>query len=192
MASLKEKGLKPKLLLHSCCAPCSTRCIEALFDCFDITVFYYNPNITDNAEYLKRKEEQIKFLTTAYKGEVKFLEGDYDVENFYALANGLEGEKEGGERCHKCYELRLRRTAITAKNGNFDFFTTTLSVSPYKNATYLNEIGFSLDEEIGVNYLPADFKKEEGYKRSIELSKIYGLYRQDYCGCEFSKLNMNK
>ncbi|WP_123053709.1 epoxyqueuosine reductase QueH [Clostridium sp. JN-1] len=185
---LDDNGEVPSLLLHSCCAPCSSYVIEYLSEYFKITVFYYNPNIYPKEEYLKRKEEQKQFISsikTKYK--VSFMEGDYDDEKFYMLSKGLESENEGGIRCFKCYELRLGKTAEIAKKMNFDYFTTTLSISPYKNAQKLNEIGKNLSEKHGVKYLYSDFKKKNGYKRSIELSKEYHLYRQNYCGCIFSK-----
>lgn len=189
---LKKEETVPKLLLHSCCAPCSSYVLEYLSDCFDITVFYYNPNIYPESEYTKRILEQqtlIGEMKTTYP--VSFIAGHYDRERFYEMAAGLEHLKEGGERCLKCYELRLREAAELAKKGEFDYFTTTLSISPLKNADRLNEIGIKLAAEYGLKYLQSDFKKKNGYKRSIELSKEFGLYRQDYCGCEFSKKNAN-
>ena len=177
----------PKLLLHSCCAPCSSYVIEYLSNYFKITVFYYNPNIYPESEYTKRILEQqtlIGEMKTRYP--VSFMAGSYEKERFYEMAKGLEHVGEGGERCFRCYELRLRETAEVAGKCGFDYFTTTLSISPLKNAARLNEIGMRLAGEYKVAYLPSDFKKRNGYKRSIELSKIYGLYRQDYCGCEFS------
>lgn len=177
----------PTLLLHSCCAPCSSYVLEYLSGYFAITVFYYNPNIFPESEYTKRIVEQqtlIQQMQTKYP--VSFVAGCYDRDRFYEIAKGLEQEKEGGSRCMKCYELRLREAAALAADGGFDYFTTTLSISPMKNAAKLNEIGLSLEKEYGVNYLLSDFKKKNGYKRSIELSREYGLYRQDYCGCEFS------
>ncbi len=180
------------LLLHSCCAPCSSYVIEALSNYFKITVFYYNPNISPIEEYKKRVEEQKRFLSqinTKYK--VDFIESDYDHENFISLTKGLEQEKEGGNRCVKCYKMRLEKTASIALEKGYDYFCTTLSVSPYKNANKLNEIGKYLEEKYKVKYLYSDFKKKNGYKRSIELSKQYNLYRQDYCGCKFSK-NLRK
>ncbi|OFI07125.1 hypothetical protein CLOACE_05300 [Clostridium acetireducens DSM 10703] len=178
----------PTLLLHSCCAPCSSYVLEYLSNYFKITVFYYNPNIYPEEEYIKRVQEQKQFISSIKtKYEVKFIEGKYDTDTFYDMAKGLEMEKEGGIRCFKCYELRLREAAIIASKGNYDYFTTTLSISPYKNAKKLNEIGEKLAEEYGVKYLYSDFKKKNGYKRSIELSNEYNLYRQHYCGCVFSK-----
>lgn len=190
----------PKLLLHSCCAPCSSYCMEYLRAHFRITVFYYNPNITERDEYEKRVREEIR-LIEAYnrqcgeqegKGhcslkKIEIIEGDYEPDCFLEMAKGLENCAEGGERCFRCYELRLRKTAKLAKEMQSDYFTTTLTISPLKNAAKLNEIGERLAEEYGVRWLPSDFKKRDGYKRSIELSKEYGLYRQDYCGCVYSK-----
>ena len=189
---IMEKMLKnidgETLLLHSCCAPCSSYVIGLLSDYFKITVFYYNPNISPYEEYQKRVEEQIRFineLDTKYK--VDFIEGDYEHEEFLRVVEGLENELEGGKRCFKCYYQRLEKTAKTAKENNYDYFCTTLSVSPYKNAQKLNEIGKLLEEQYGIKYLYSDFKKNDGYKKSIELSKEYNLYRQDYCGCKYSK-----
>lgn len=188
---LKGDKKVPRLLLHSCCAPCSSYVLEYLSDCFDITVFYYNPNIYPESEYTKRILEQqtlIGEMDTRYP--VSFIAGHYDRERFYEMAAGMEHLKEGGERCLKCYELRLREAAELAVKGGFEYFTTTLSISPLKNADRLNDIGVRLEKEFGVTYLQSDFKKKNGYKRSIELSKEFGLYRQDYCGCEFSYKNV--
>lgn len=188
LEKIKAAGETPRLLLHSCCAPCSSYCIEYMSKYFDVTVFYYNPNISEDAEYRKRVEEQKRFISEfPAEHKVNFIEGDYEPERFYDMARGYEQCKEGGERCFKCYELRLARTAQMAKELGFDYFTTTLTISPLKNSAKLNEIGFGLGEMAGVPYLLSDFKKREGYKRSIELSKEYGLYRQDYCGCAYSK-----
>lgn len=187
LARLEKEERVPSLLLHSCCAPCSSYVLEYLGQYFNITVFYYNPNIFPESEYTKRiLEQQTLIGQMRVKYPVSFIAGSYDKDRFYEMAKGLEHVKEGGERCLKCYELRLRESAWIAKSGGFDYFTTTLSISPMKNAARLNEIGLRLQEEYGVNYLISDFKKKNGYKRSIELSKEYGLYRQDYCGCEFS------
>ena len=187
LAQLEKEERVPSLLLHSCCAPCSSYVLEYLSQYFNITVFYYNPNIFPESEYTKRiLEQQTLIGQMRVKYPVSFIAGSYDKDRFYEVAKGLEHVKEGGERCLKCYELRLRESAWIAKSGGFDYFTTTLSISPMKNAARLNEIGLRLQEEYGVNYLISDFKKKNGYKRSIELSKEYGLYRQDYCGCEFS------
>lgn len=179
---------KPTLLLHACCAPCSSYVLEYLSGYFDITIFYYNPNISPAAEFAKRTAELTRLIgEMPLPRPVKFIEGEYDPERFFEIAKGLETLSEGGERCFKCYELRLRKTAEEAKKNGFDYFTTTLSISPHKNAEKLNEIGGKLSEEFGVNYLFSDFKKRNGYKRSCELSEIYGLYRQNYCGCVYSK-----
>ena len=181
-------GIVPRLLLHSCCAPCSSYVIEYLSQFFSLTVFYYNPNISREEEYKKRVQEQKRFIQEfPAKNKVDFIEGDYDKDSFYSTVKGLEKCKEGGERCFKCYELRLRKTAQLAKELSFDYFTTTLSISPLKNSVKLNEIGQQLGEEFEVPYLLSDFKKKEGYKRSIQLSKEYNLYRQNYCGCIYSQ-----
>ncbi len=177
------------LLLHSCCAPCSSSCLEKVTKHFKTDIFYYNPNITDKSEYDKRLLEQIEFCKKVYLDKVGVIRGDYDKEEFLKAIKGYESDKEGGNRCKICYLLRLEETAKMAKQKGYDYFTTTLSVSPYKNANWLNEIGESLAEKYGVGYLYADFKKENGYLRSIELSKEHNLYRQNYCGCEFSKNN---
>lgn len=183
----EKEGKVPKLLLHSCCAPCSSYVLEYLSEYFEITVFYYNPNIFPESEYTKRiLEQQMLIQSMKMKHPVSFLAGNYERARFYEIARGLEHLKEGGERCFKCYELRLEEAARIAKEIEYDYFTTTLSISPMKNAEKLNEIGSKLGERYGVEYLQSDFKKKNGYKRSIELSKEYGLYRQDYCGCEFS------
>lgn len=181
----------PRLLLHSCCAPCSSYCLEYLCGYFAITVFYYNPNISAQEEYRRRVEEQIRLIgiyNAAGKGyPIRAVEGDYEPARFYETAQGYEDCPEGGERCFRCFDLRLRETARRAAEGGYDCFGTTLTVSPLKNARKINEIGMALDEEYGVRWLPSDFKKKDGYKRSVELSAQYGLYRQDYCGCAFSK-----
>lgn len=190
----EKQFFSPSLLLHSCCAPCSSYVLSYLSDYFDISVLYYNPNITDDAEYQKRKAEQLRFISVfnekyaGIKNPVKYIDCDWEPKEFLDIAKGLEKEPEGGERCFKCYELRLRKTAAVAKEEGFDYFGTTLSISPYKNAPKLNEIGEAMAAEYGVKHLPADFKKKNGYKISIQLSNEYGLYRQDYCGCYFSKL----
>lgn len=178
----------PSLLLHSCCAPCSSYVLEYLSNYFSITILYYNPNISEETEYRKRVEEQkrlISELPVTYP--VTFLEGSYHPEEYYEAVKGLEHLGERSRRCYACYELRLAYTAAMAEKNRFDYFTTTLSISPYKNAVWLNEIGERMQKEYGVNYLYADFKKKNGYKRSIELSEQYHLYRQDFCGCRFSK-----
>ena len=193
LEKLTKEERVPKLLLHSCCAPCSSYVLEYLSEYFDITIFYYNPNISPEEEYIKRVNEVKKLIDELpAKHPISFMAGPYDKERFYEMASGLEHVKEGGARCMKCYELRLREAAKIAKNAGFDYFTTTLSISPLKKAERLNEIGQRLGEEYEVEYLLSDFKKKNGYKRSIELSKIYGLYRQDYCGCEFSMENRDK
>lgn len=190
---LQAKEQVPTLLLHSCCAPCSSYVLEYLSQYFSITVLYYNPNIFPEEEFEKRIKEQQKLIgKIPAKHEIHFVAGKYDSEKFYAMAKGLEEVPEGGERCFKCYELRLREAARRAKEGNYDYFTTTLSISPLKNADKLNEIGGRLGEEYGVNYLFSDFKKKNGYKRSTELSAEYGLYRQDYCGCIYSKVERER
>lgn len=182
---------KPSLLLHSCCAPCSSAVLERISKYFKITILFYNPNITDYEEYLKRKEE-LKRLIKDVGYDIKIMDCDYDKEKFISLALGLENKKEGDIRCYKCYKLRLEKTAMEARNNNFDYFTTTLSISPYKNSKWLNEIGEELALKYNINYLYADFKKKNGYKRSVELSNIYHLYRQDYCGCIYSKVERDK
>lgn len=188
LMQIKAAGEVPRLLLHSCCAPCSSYVIEYLSQYFRITVFYYNPNISMREEYLKRVEEEKRFIREfPAKYKVDFIEGDYDTENFYKNVKGYENCKEGGERCFICYEMRLRKTAKMAKEGAYDYFTTTLTISPLKKSAKLNEIGYNLSKEYGIEYLLSDFKKKEGYKRSIELSKEYNLYRQNYCGCIYSR-----
>ena len=191
IAGLERERRAPKLLLHSCCAPCSSYVLEYLSQYFQITVFYYNPNIYPESEYSKRIVEQQKLIgEMPAKHPVSFVAGPYEKERFYETTRGLEQEREGGERCMRCYELRLKEAAVLAKEGGYDYFTTTLSISPLKKADQLNAIGKRLGEEYGIPYLPSDFKKKNGYKRSIELSKEYDLYRQDYCGCIYSKRNM--
>ncbi len=181
----------PTLLLHSCCAPCSSYVLEYLSEFFDITVLYYNPNISPLEEYEKRKAEQIRLIKEkAWKNPVKFMDCDYDGEKFDKISKGLENEPEGGARCRACFALRLEETARLAKKNNFDYFVTTLSISPLKNAEVLNNIGNTLSEKYGIKYLPSDFKKKEGYKRSIELSKEFNLYRQNFCGCKYSNGNL--
>ncbi len=178
------KGERAKLLLHCCCAPCSSACIEYLKPYFDITVYFYNPNIEDG-EYQRRKAELIRFIGEV--GDVQFLDCDYEEDEFYRAIKGLEDCKEGGARCAKCFSLRLDKTAQAAKTQGFDFFTTTLTISPLKDAALLNAIGSMLAKKYGVSWMYSDFKKSNGYLRSIQLSKEYGLYRQNYCGCKYSK-----
>lgn len=174
-----------KLLLHSCCGPCSSAVLERLVDEYDVTVLYYNPNIQPEQEYLKRKAEQLRLIEEAYPN-VKVLDCDYFGEHFTSKVKGLEKEKEGGARCKMCFSLRLEFCAKKAKENGFDVFATTLSVSPYKNAKLINEIGLNFSKMYGVDYLISDFKKKNGYLRSIELAKKYNLYRQNYCGCIYS------
>ena len=193
IADLEREQKVPTLLLHSCCAPCSSYCLEYLANYFKITIFYYNPNISLEEEYQKRVEEQKRLIASLpVKYPVDFKEGNYDTECFYEISKGLEQEPEGGARCFLCYRLRLEEAVKVAKEGKFDYVTTTLSISPHKNAAKLNEIGEELEKIYQVQYLPSDFKKKNGYKRSIELSKEYDLYRQDYCGCVYSKQEAEK
>lgn len=184
---IKNISTKNKLLLHACCAPCSSAVLERISKYFDITILYYNPNITEPEEYEKRLNEIENFVKKLNIKNIKVLRGRYNPKEFFDISVGLEKEKERGKRCYKCYELRLKETAKVAEELNFDYFTTTLSISPYKNSKWLNEIGENLNKEFKPTYLYADFKKKNGYKRSIELSEEYGLYRQDYCGCIYSK-----
>ena len=191
--NLQKEGRVPKLFLHSCCAPCSSYVLEYLSRYFEITVFYYNPNIYPAEEYHERAAEQKRFIDQfPAEHKISYIEGTYDTKRFYEMAKGLEKVPEGGERCFKCYELRLRESAMLAKAGGFDYFTTTLSISPLKNAEKLNEIGEMLEAEYGVKHLTSDFKNKNGYKRSTELSKEYELYRQNYCGCIFSQNQYEK
>ena len=177
-----------ELLLHACCAPCSSAVLERIANHFRITIFYYNPNITDEEEYNKRIEEIKKLINIVKpKYEIKLIEGNYEPEKFFEIAKDLENEPERGKRCYKCYNLRLTETAIIAEKLNIPFFATTLTLSPHKRVDWLNEIGEQLDNNYNTTYLYSDFKKKEGYKRSIILSKEYNLYRQDYCGCIYSK-----
>jgi len=182
---------KPTLLLHTCCAPCSSAVIERLIPYFEITVYYYNPNIEPYEEYIKRKEEQKRYLIEIDKN-IKFEDCDYEHEEFIKIAKGKENLPEGGFRCHECYKLRLLKTALKAKEKNMEYFGTTLTVSPYKNSQVLNSLGREISEELNIKYLYSDFKKKEGYKRSIELSKEHNLYRQDYCGCSYSKTKITE
>lgn len=184
----RETKERPSLLLHSCCAPCSSHVMESLCDHFKLTVFYYNPNIYPEAEYEKRKSEQIRLIGEYNKTgrDIDFIDADYDPDRFDEMSKGLENEREGGSRCFGCFQLRLRKTAEWAKRNGCDFFATTLTVSPHKNAAIINQIGEQIETETSVKFLVADFKKKNGYKRSIELSREYDLYRQTYCGCIFS------
>ena len=189
----QRDGVKPSLLLHSCCAPCSSYVLEYLAPYFQICDFYYNPNISPKREYEDRKEELVRLIAEmGLSTEVTFLEGTYQPEDFFTMAKGLEDLPEGGERCFKCYEMRLRESAKIAKEQGAEYFATTLTISPLKNAQKLNEIGEQLAAEYGVKYLPSDFKKKNGYKRSVELSAQHELYRQNYCGCVFSKMQSEK
>jgi predicted adenine nucleotide alpha hydrolase (AANH) superfamily ATPase len=204
--AFQKDGIYPKLLLHACCAPCSSYCLEFLRQYFDVTVFFFNPNITDGEEYRKRVIEEKRLIEEYNKQvelqdfegmhsderarKIEIIEGDYDPKVFYEAARGYETCKEGGERCRKCFELRLGETARVAKEKGFDYMTTTLTISPLKNAQVLNEVGEEAAAREGIAFLPSDFKKKEGYKRSIELSQKFGLYRQNFCGCSFSKNNI--
>lgn len=181
---INKLDYKPKLLLHSCCAPCSTTVIERLKDYFDITIIYYNPNIEPIEEYEKRKKEQIRIIELY---GLNYLDCDYDNDLFHEMSKGLELVPEKGIRCHKCYELRLNYTANKAKENEYEYFGTTLTVSPYKLSNIINQIGLKLEQEYDIKYLVSDFKKNNGYKNSIELSKKYDLYRQNYCGCIYSR-----
>ena len=205
---IKNKNIRKKLLLHSCCAPCSSYVLEYLREYFDVTVFFYNPNISNGVEYEKRLQEEKRLIeaynsqilsgdygnmnSTEKAGLIEILEADYEPSEFYEAVKGYEQCKEGGERCKKCFELRLSKSAKAAKKGGFDYFTTTLTISPLKNADWLNEIGRVEGDKEEIPFLPSDFKKKDGYKRSIQLSKEYGLYRQDFCGCVFSKAEMEE
>lgn len=188
IAEIERMGEPKTLLLHSCCAPCSSYVLKYLSNYFKITLLYFNPNISPEEEYRKRVAEQKRLIAELpVKYPVTFIEGRYEPAEFYNAVKGLEKEPEGGARCFVCYELRLREAASYAKAGGFDYFTTTLSISPLKNAQKINEIGERIAAESGLKHLPSDFKKKEGYKQSVELSKEYNLYRQNFCGCVFSK-----
>lgn len=179
-----------RLLLHSCCAPCSSYVLKYLTEYFDITVLYYNPNITDSDEYEKRKSEQIRLINEMSKvNNINILNIEHDKNEFYKIAKGLETCPECGGRCLKCYRLRLKKAAEIAKENGYDYFCTTLTISPLKSAAAINQIGSELSKEYDIPFLPSDFKKKEGFKQSILLSKEYNLYRQNYCGCEYSKQN---
>lgn len=178
----------PRMLLHSCCAPCSSYTLEYLANYFEITVLYYNPNISPKEEFEKRFAEQKRLIESMpAKHKITLIKGEYNYEDFEKIARGYEDVPEGGERCFRCYRLRLSRAAELAREQGFDYFCTTLSISPLKNSQKINEIGYELEKEYGVAWLPSDFKKREGYKRSIELSREYNLYRQNFCGCIYSK-----
>lgn len=179
----KLDGKKPDLLLHSCCAPCSSSVIERLKDNFNLVVYYYNPNIFPNSEYIIRKEEQKRYLESL---NIPFIEGNYDKQSFYDAIEGLENELEGGKRCYECYKFRMNSCAKLCKDMNFEYFCTTLSVSPHKNSTYINEIGEELENKYGVKFLHSDFKKRQGFLRSTQISREQNFYRQNYCGCEYS------
>lgn len=183
------KGLevKKRLLLHACCAPCASSVLERVTPYFDVTIYFYNPNITDKDEYLHRYNELLRFVSIVYGDKIKVIDGGFEPQPFIEAARGLEDEPERGLRCDKCFYLRLKKTAELAKVGLYDYYCTTLSVSPHKNAQLLNELGFKIEQKELVKWLPSDFKKKQGYVRSIELSKEYGLYRQNYCGCVFSQ-----
>ena len=191
--TLKKLDGKKKLLLHACCAPCSSYVIEYLSNYFDITILYYNPNIDTKEEFLKRLNELKRFVKEfKTKNKVQVVSLGYNQEDYLEIVKGLESEPEGGKRCIECFKLRLKKACLYAKEHNFDYFTTTLTISPLKNSKIINEIGHDLEEEFGVKYLYSDFKKKEGYKRSIILSHEYNLYRQDYCGCRYSKKVVKK
>lgn len=197
LKNLERAGERPSLLLHACCAPCSSFVIEFLANYFDITIFYYNPNIHPKEEYERRLAELKEFLIKfplAVQKNVKLVVSNYDVEEYFSAVNTrmeteLQSEKERGERCRRCYKFRMEKAWKYASENNFDYFTTTLSISPYKDAPKINEIGYTLDNLTNVKYLPADFKKKNGFLRSLQLSDEYGLYRQDYCGCVYSMRN---
>ena len=188
VSDIVSRGKTPSLLLHACCAPCSSYCIEYLSEYFDITVFFYNPNIDSLTEYERRVREEERFLSSfPARRRVRLISEEYEPSEFYEATEGLSNEPEGGKRCEKCFRLRLSKTASRARDDGFDFFTTTLSISPMKDAKLLNSIGDELSKKYDVPYLFSEFKKRGGFLRSTELSKEYGLYRQDYCGCVFSK-----
>lgn len=192
---INKLDFKPKLLLHACCAPCSSSVLTRLNNFFDITIYFYNPNMDTKEEFVKRQNEEIiliEKLNKTLENKIKIVICEFDNQTFYKTIKGYEKCLEGGERCKKCFELRLEKTCIYAKKNNFDYFTTTLSVSPYKNSKLLNEIGSLLEKKYNIKYLYSDFKKKDGYKKSVELSKVYNLYRQNYCGCVFSKIDIDK
>ena len=188
-----DAGNPPRLFLHSCCAPCSSYTLEYLSNYFDITVYYFNPNISPKEEFDKRFAEQKRLIDSLpAKNPIKLVLGEYNYDDFLQIARGYENVAEGGERCFRCYRMRLESTARIAKEQGFDYFCTTLSISPLKNSQKINQIGYEVAQKYGIKWLPSDFKKREGYKRSIELSKEYNLYRQSFCGCIFSKENNNE
>lgn len=189
IANNEKEGIKPTLLLQVCCAPCSSYCLEYLHKYFSITVLFYNPNIYPESEYAVRESELLRLIDELGFNDINVMKTTFNPDEFYTAIKGLEDCKEGGDRCKICYRLRLEKTAELAKSGGFDYFCTTLSISPLKSAEALCTIGLELEKEYGIKYLLSDFKKKEGYKRSIELSREYNLYRQDYCGCVFSKKN---
>ena len=184
ISKLDKSGVKKSLLLHSCCAPCSSSCIERLKENFNLTIYFYNPNLDSEEEYLLRLKEQVRLCELL---DIDYLLEDYNNSDFISVAKGYESYFEGGARCERCFNLRLNKTAEKAKEKGFDYFATTLTVSPLKNAQKINQIGLEIEKKVGVNFLPTDFKKKGGYSRSIELSKEYNLYRQNYCGCVYSK-----
>ena len=187
LENIKQNAAVPTLLLHSCCAPCSSYVLEFLSGYFEITISYYNPNIYPEQEYLRRFTELKRFIKDfPLQNPIKVLELPYNPNEFYQTVKGMENQPEGGERCFSCYRLRMEKAALLAHDMDFDWFTSSLTISPHKNAKKINEIGYELQNKYDINYLPADFKKNNGYKRSIELSGEYNLYRQDYCGCRFS------
>lgn len=188
LARIAGSERRPRLLLHACCAPCSSAVLERLTDAFDIALYFYNPNIAPQAEFFRRAAELERLVCELpHANAIEVLRGDYDEAAFAALSRGLESAPEGGVRCERCFRLRLGKTARLAAQGGFDYFTTTLSISPHKDAQLLNAIGAELSAQTGVAYLHSDFKKRDGYRRSCALSALYGLYRQDYCGCAFSR-----
>ena len=188
LEEIKKSGKIPALLLHACCAPCSSYTIEYLSKYFRITIYYYNPNIHPESEYIRRIEELKKFLCEyTPTNSVNFVEENYDPKEYFNSVKGLENLGEKSKRCYNCYKLRMKKSCKYAKENNYDYFTTTLSISPYKVSNWINEIGEELSKKYDINYLYADLKKKNGYKRSLELSKEYNLYRQDYCGCIYSK-----
>lgn len=185
---IRVSGLRPRMLLHTCCAPCSTHVLELLREAFDMTLYFYDPNIQPKREYELRRDEMKDY---AGRDGIPFIEGPYDVEKWFESAKGHEADREGGERCFICYEMRMRETARFARDNNFNYFCTVLSISPHKNAEKINEIGKTLSIEFGIKYLEADFKKKDGFKKSVSLSKGLGLYRQDFCGCVYSRRSLS-